>query len=132
MKTLLSALLSLTLVFSTLGVAVAQETDEDALFGGDSVFQEEEETTDEAGTNDDDSLFGGGGELFTDVEETADTDPSAALLESGTTLGGQVVHAERTYRHCGAAAKAKPKTPQKRATPRATPPPVESGGGEDG
>ena len=83
MKILLSILLSLTL-----GVAVAQETDEDALFGGDSVFQEEEETTDEAGTNDDDSLFGGGGELFTDVEETADTDPSAALLESGTTLGG--------------------------------------------
>ena len=51
---------------------------------------------------------------------------------SGTTLGGQVVHAARTYRRCGAAAKAKPKTPQKRATPRATPPPVESGGGEDG
>jgi hypothetical protein len=51
---------------------------------------------------------------------------------SGTTLGGQVVHAERTYRRCGVAAKAKPKTPQKRATPRATPPPVESGGGEDG
>jgi hypothetical protein len=54
---------------------------------------------------------------------------------SGTTLGGQVVHAERSYRHCGAA-KAKPKTnstpPKKRATPRATPPPIEAGGGEDG
>jgi len=55
-----------------------------------------------------------------------------AVRVSGTTLGGQVVHAERTYRRCGVAAKAKPKTPQKRATPRATPPPVESGGGEDG
>jgi hypothetical protein len=51
---------------------------------------------------------------------------------SGTTLGGQVVHAQRSYRHCGTAAKARPKTPQKRATPRATPPPVEAGGGEDG
>ena len=54
-----------------------------------------------------------------------------AVRVSGTTLGGQVVHAARTYRHCGAA-KARPKTPQKRATPRATPPPVEAGGGEDG
>ena len=55
---------------------------------------------------------------------------------SGTTLGGQVVHAKRSYRPCGAA-KAKPKNnstprPKKRATPRATPPPIEAGGGEDG
>lgn len=53
---------------------------------------------------------------------------------SGTTLGGQVVHAERTYRHCGRT-KAKPKTnsaPKRRAKPRATPPPTEVGGGEDG
>jgi hypothetical protein len=39
---------------------------------------------------------------------------------SGTTLGGQVVHATRSYRRCG------------RVQPRATPPPIESGGGEDG
>jgi hypothetical protein len=45
---------------------------------------------------------------------------------SGTTLGGQVVHAERSYRRCGRA------TAKRRATPRATPPPVEVGGGEDG
>ena len=54
---------------------------------------------------------------------------------SGTTLGGQVVHAARSYRRCGRAANAKPRrnsAPKKRATPRATPPPVEVGGGEDG
>jgi hypothetical protein len=39
---------------------------------------------------------------------------------SGTTLGGQVVHATRRYRRCV------------RPTPRATPPPTEVGGGEDG
>ena len=50
---------------------------------------------------------------------------------SGTTLGGQVVHAARSYRRCGAA-KAKPKTPRTQATPRATPPPIEAGGGDDG
>lgn len=53
---------------------------------------------------------------------------------SGSTLGGQVVHAARRYRRCGRAT-AKPKrnsAPKRRATPRATPPPVESGGGEDG
>jgi hypothetical protein len=53
---------------------------------------------------------------------------------SGTTLGGQVVHAERTYRHCGRT-KAKPKinsAPKRRAKPRSTPPPTEVGGGEDG
>jgi hypothetical protein len=41
---------------------------------------------------------------------------------SGTTLGGQVVHATRAYRRCGAP---KPK-------PRPAPPPTEIGGGEDG
>ena len=53
---------------------------------------------------------------------------------SGTTLGGQVVHATRSYRRCGrptARKRAKPK-PKQRATPRATPPPIEVGGGEDG
>ena len=59
---------------------------------------------------------------------------------SGTTLGGQVVHAARSYRRCGrptARKRAKPKPkaapkPKQRATPRATPPPTEVGGGEDG
>ena len=41
---------------------------------------------------------------------------------SGTTLGGQVVHAAREYRRCAAP---KPK-------PRPAPPPTEIGGGEDG
>jgi hypothetical protein len=57
---------------------------------------------------------------------------------SGTTLGGQVVHAARDYRHCGSATakpratpKPKPK-PKRRAKPRATPPPTEVGGGENG
>ena len=45
---------------------------------------------------------------------------------SGTTLGGQVVHAKRSYRRCG---RTKPR-PKPRAAP--TPPPIESGGGEDG
>jgi hypothetical protein len=54
------------------------------------------------------------------------------LRVSGTTLGGQVVHAERNYRRCGqATSRSKPKV-KHRATPRATPPPVEVGGGEDG
>ena len=43
---------------------------------------------------------------------------------TGTTLGGQVVHAAREYRHC-AVAKPKP-------SPRPAPPPTEIGGGEDG
>jgi hypothetical protein len=43
---------------------------------------------------------------------------------SGTTLGGQVVHAARSYRRCG--------RPTARSKPRATPPPAEVGGGEDG
>ena len=53
---------------------------------------------------------------------------------SGTTLGGQVVHAARSYRHCGrTTARATPKPrPKRRAAPRATPAPVEVGGGEDG
>ncbi|HYI20242.1 MAG TPA: hypothetical protein VD836_16110 [Solirubrobacteraceae bacterium] len=53
---------------------------------------------------------------------------------SGTTLGGQVVHATRSYRRCGrstARKRAKPKaSPQPKQ--RATPPPTEVGGGEDG
>jgi len=55
---------------------------------------------------------------------------------SGTTLGGQVIGASRTYRRCGsapAATKPKPKpAPRKRVKPKPTPPPVEQGGGEDG
>jgi hypothetical protein len=47
---------------------------------------------------------------------------------SGTTLGGQVVHAERSYRRCGRAG-SKPKADR---PPRAEPPPIEAGGGEDG
>lgn len=53
---------------------------------------------------------------------------------SGTTLGGQVVHAARSYRRCGrptARKKAKPKASPK-PKQRATPPPTEVGGGEDG
>ena len=49
---------------------------------------------------------------------------------AGTTLGGQVIGASRTYRRCGSRPAA-PK-PKPRATPRKTPPPVEVGGGEDG
>ena len=53
---------------------------------------------------------------------------------NGTTLGGQVIGASRTYRHCGSrpastAPRAKPKP---RATPKKTPLPVETGGGETG
>jgi hypothetical protein len=47
---------------------------------------------------------------------------------SGTTLGGQVVHAERSYRRCGRTG-SKPKVDR---PPRAEPPPIEAGGGEDG
>ena len=55
---------------------------------------------------------------------------------NGTTLGGQVIGASRTYRHCGSrpastAPRAKPK-PKPRATPKKTPLPVETGGGETG
>ena len=67
-----------------------------------------------------------------------------AVRVSGTTLGGQVVHAERSYRRCGSSRarkhttsrpspKPKPKRkPSRRAKPHATPPPVESGGGDVG
>jgi hypothetical protein len=65
-----------------------------------------------------------------------------AVRVSGTTLGGQVVHAERSYRRCGSSRKRttsrpspkpKPKRqPSRRAKPHATPPPVESGGGDVG
>jgi hypothetical protein len=41
---------------------------------------------------------------------------------AGTTLGGQVVHAERSYRRCG----------RRASKPRAAPPPIQTGGGEDG
>jgi hypothetical protein len=55
---------------------------------------------------------------------------------NGTTLGGQVIGASRTYRRCApASAKPKPKPrkrPTSRAKPKPTPPPVETGGGEDG
>jgi hypothetical protein len=57
---------------------------------------------------------------------------------SGTTLGGQVIGASRTYRRCGSApAATKPRAtprakPKPRAKPRRTPAPVEQGGGEDG
>jgi hypothetical protein len=57
---------------------------------------------------------------------------------SGTTLGGQVIGASRTYRRCGSApASTKPRAkpapkPKPRAKPRRTPGPVEQGGGEDG
>jgi hypothetical protein len=50
-----------------------------------------------------------------------------AVRVSGTTLGGQVVHAAREYRRCGSAA---PK-PKRRAKPGATPPPLQTGG-DDG
>ena len=50
---------------------------------------------------------------------------------SGTTLGGQVIGASRTYRRCGAPAATRPK-PKTRPRPKATPPPVEVGGGDDG
>jgi hypothetical protein len=64
-----------------------------------------------------------------------------SIRVNGTTLGGQVIGASRSYRRCGAAPKAKPKPavptkpkpkPKHRATPRKTPPPVEVGGGDDG
>ena len=56
---------------------------------------------------------------------------------SGTTLGGQVIGASRTYRRCGSAPAAKPRpkprpNPAPRAKPKRTPAPVEQGGGEDG
>lgn len=62
--------------------------------------------------------------------------PRTDVRVTGTTLGGQVVSAERSYRHC-ARPKAKPKPdaaprPKRRARPRPTPPPTVVGGGEDG
>jgi hypothetical protein len=58
------------------------------------------------------------------------------LRVNGTTLGGQVIGASRTYRRCGSrpastAPRAKPK-PKHHAAPRKTPLPVETGGGETG
>ena len=51
---------------------------------------------------------------------------------TGTTLGGQVVHADRSYRRCGQTPRAnrKGKTKPKPRRPT-TPAPVEVGGGED-
>ena len=49
---------------------------------------------------------------------------------NGSTLGGQVVHATRSYRRCGRPT-ARRRTPPKPRR-RATPPPTEVGGGEDG
>jgi hypothetical protein len=50
---------------------------------------------------------------------------------SGTTLGGQVIGASRSYRLCGSRPARNP-SPKRRAAPQRTPPPVESGGGETG
>lgn len=53
---------------------------------------------------------------------------------NGTTLGGQVVHAARSYRRCGRPAARRPSAPSPPRNPRrrATPPPVQVGGGDDG
>ena len=53
---------------------------------------------------------------------------------TGTTLGGQVVHANRSYRRCGRTAARKKAKPNASPKPKrdAAPPPVEVGGGEDG
>jgi hypothetical protein len=50
------------------------------------------------------------------------TGDRSAVRVTGTTLGGQVVHAERNYRRCG----------QAPAKPHSSPQPTEVGGGEDG
>ena len=52
---------------------------------------------------------------------------STAVRVSGTTLGGQVIGASRTYRRCGSRPKATPKR-----KPAPAPQPIEVGGGEDG
>ena len=49
---------------------------------------------------------------------------------NGSTLGGQVVHATRSYRRCGRSAARRRTSPPPRQ--RTTPPPTEVGGGEDG
>ncbi len=49
---------------------------------------------------------------------------------NGTTLGGQVIGASRSYRRCGATTP-RPK-PKQRTAPQKTPVPVETGGGETG
>jgi hypothetical protein len=54
---------------------------------------------------------------------------STAVRVSGTTLGGQVIGASRTYRRCGSRPKARPKPKPERAP---APQPIEVGGGEDG
>jgi hypothetical protein len=55
-----------------------------------------------------------------------------AVRVNGTTLGGQVIGASRSYRRCGrATARPRPR-PQPRPRPRRTPQPIEIGGGDDG
>ena len=54
---------------------------------------------------------------------------------TGTTLGGQVIHATRNYRRCGSKpARSRPNSRARPRGPRAAPKqqPVEIGGGEDG
>jgi hypothetical protein len=53
-----------------------------------------------------------------------------AVRVSGTTLGGQVIGASRSYRRCGKATARPRATPRPR--PRRTPQPIEIGGGDDG
>ena len=53
-----------------------------------------------------------------------------AVRVSGTTLGGQVIGASRSYRRCGQATARPRATPRPR--PRRTPQPIEIGGGDDG
>jgi hypothetical protein len=55
-----------------------------------------------------------------------------AVHVAGTTLGGQVIGASRTYRRCVSKPAAPRPKPKRRATPKKTPPPVEIGGGDDG
>ena len=62
------------------------------------------------------------------------TGRTTAVRVSGTTLGGQVIGASRTYRRCGSRpVSTKPKAkPKRRPAPKKTPAPIEIGGGEDG
>ena len=53
---------------------------------------------------------------------------STAVRVSGTTLGGQVIGASRTYRRCGS----RPKATKPKRKPAPAPQPIEVGGGEDG
>jgi hypothetical protein len=53
---------------------------------------------------------------------------STAVRVSGTTLGGQVIGASRTYRRCGS----RPASTKPKRKPAPAPQPIEVGGGEDG